>query len=152
MKKMTIMAAVILVMGCKAGIETKGSASENGMQTNTRKSNVEYKVLAKNDYSNSDVKTFEVIRSENELSKFAALPGLDEVPKVDFKNKMIVILFAGQKSSGGHNIDVDYMELTRETLYIKSRQTSPSGMATMAMTNPYCMLEVPRAENVNVEF
>ena len=152
MKKLTLFLAVVLAIGCKAQIETKGSKSESQQSGEQKKSNVEYRILAKHEHSKADKKTFEVIRSQKQFDEYASMLELEAMPKVDFENKLVVILFLGQKNTGGYGIDVGHITKDGYHLHIVTKETRPSGMATMAITSPYCIVEVPGIDNITVEF
>jgi hypothetical protein len=69
-------------------------------------------------------------------------------PAVDFAREMVVVVAAGQKSSGGHAIRVDGTSTgPGGALMLHVTETAPGEgcMSTMAITSPLDVVRVPRA-------
>jgi hypothetical protein len=69
-------------------------------------------------------------------------------PAVDFGREMVVVVAAGQKSSGGHAVRVDGTSQGADGgLVVHVTATSPGEgcMSTMALTSPVDVVRVPRA-------
>lgn len=149
MKKLALIFATILMIGCKT------SNSVNDKTTAKKESTaptIDYKVVGKSEYGGRDKQSYIVIGTSEEFKILTLEVGIEDAPEIDFTNKMAVIIFLGLRNSGGYSIDVDSVYAKETSLMIKTKTTSPSGMATTAMTNPYVIVEVPVYEEVIVEF
>ncbi|MGV3459497.1 MAG: protease complex subunit PrcB family protein [Flavobacterium sp.] len=149
MKKLILFLAAVLVAGCNV---SKNKEAQKADTDKFEPGNVEFIVLAQNEFGGNNTPSFAVIRTESEMREYAALVNLEEAPKVDYSNKMAVIIFLGEKTSGGYSIGVDFINFKGKMLNIQTKSGSPDGMATSVMTSPYCIVEVPIAEEVVVKF
>ena len=69
-------------------------------------------------------------------------------PAVDFVREMVVVVAAGEQSSGGHRVRVDGTSPGPDgALVVHVTRTSPGPgcMSTMAITSPVDVVRVPRA-------
>jgi len=55
----------------------------------------------------------------------------------------IVIAQMGEKSTGGYNIEVESVKDTGRFMEVTFNSTSPEGLATMALTNPFVVIYLP---------
>lgn len=71
---------------------------------------------------------------------------------VNFKENDVIVLYQGQKASGGFAIDVEKITWENESLLIKKVETIPNKgeMVTMALTSPYCITIIPKANNIKI--
>ncbi|MFI0426963.1 MAG: protease complex subunit PrcB family protein [Flavobacterium sp.] len=71
---------------------------------------------------------------------------------VNFKENDVIVLYQGQKASGGFTIDVEKITWENESLLIKKVETIPNKgeMVTMALTSPYCITIIPKANNIKI--
>lgn len=71
---------------------------------------------------------------------------------VNFKENDVIVLYQGQKASGGFAIDVEKITWENESLLIKKAETIPNKgeMVTMALTSPYCITIIPKANNIKI--
>ncbi|OQY28732.1 MAG: hypothetical protein B6244_06115 [Candidatus Cloacimonetes bacterium 4572_55] len=70
-----------------------------------------------------------------------------ELPEVDFEQDMLLVAFLGQRNTGGHNIRIVRALDTKESRYALIKETKPQGgMVTMALTQPYHIVIVPRTD------
>lgn len=68
-------------------------------------------------------------------------------PTVDFSSRSVVAVFAGQQSSGGHQISVTKVEDGSSRVVAIQRVTPGAGcVVTQALTSPYQVIEVPNTE------
>jgi hypothetical protein len=69
-------------------------------------------------------------------------------PAVDFAREMVVVVAAGQKSSGGHAVRVDGTSTAPDgalVLHVTATAPGEGCMSTMALTSPVDVVRVPRA-------
>jgi hypothetical protein len=79
-------------------------------------------------------------------------------PAIDFDTEYVIGVFAGQKSSGGHTIEVQSVSDLGDTRTLTVAITSPGPtcIVTQAFTSPYQLIRVPvsmhylRAEDTSV--
>jgi hypothetical protein len=112
---------------------------------------ITFEILKQEAYGGRDNESTMVITSQSQLTGLYKELGWSDVPSVDFEKNNIVALFMGQKNSGGYSIGVKSITIENNIATIKVLETSPSGMATMALTNPYCIALIPKTEKVIVE-
>ena len=67
-------------------------------------------------------------------------------PGVNFTTEMVVALFAGEKTTGGYEVEITRAELKDSTLYIYYVEKNPTsgGMAIQAITQPFHLARLPR--------
>jgi len=67
-------------------------------------------------------------------------------PGVNFTTEMVVGLFAGEKTTGGYELEITRAELKDSTLYIYYVEKNPTsgGMAIQAITQPFHLAKLPR--------
>ena len=81
---------------------------------------------------------------ESEYAKFLA---------VDFKKKNVLVLYQGQKNSGGYEIDIESLSNSKESIVVKKKETGPKKgeMATTVITSPYCIALIPKGDKIIIE-
>ena len=73
--------------------------------------------------------------------------------KVDFKKKNVLVLYQGQKNSGGYTIDIESVSNNDNTIVVKKSEIGPKKgeMATTVMTAPYCVALIPKGNKLIIE-
>ncbi len=73
------------------------------------------------------------------------------LPDIDFRRETVVAMFMGTKPTGGYGLDVRGVSLDGSELYvdISTIVPKPGAITTQALTSPWVMLRIPRA-NVSV--
>merc|ERR1712023_554169 len=66
--------------------------------------------------------------------------------EVDFATEMIICICLGTRSSGGYGVEVKSVDDVGGDLIVKYETSSPSGMATMALTQPHHIVRVARSD------
>jgi hypothetical protein len=68
------------------------------------------------------------------------------LPEVDFERQMVLAVFLGQRSSGGHSVRIESVKRDGDELAVSVsvRSPPPGGMVTMALTQPYDIVVVER--------
>lgn len=133
----------VILLGCSSGMD---------------KSNTEFKVLHSG--QNASIENKEYILVENNEAYISAIEKLnidesdyDSLLLVDFKLNNICILFLGQRNTGGYSIEVDYVKKKNNELLIKTKEIIPEKHSNviMAITNPYCLITIPKIKNIIVK-
>ncbi|GGW58806.1 hypothetical protein DFQ11_101964 [Winogradskyella epiphytica] len=65
--------------------------------------------------------------------------------KIDFENYIAVAVFDDVKGSGGHSLELE-VTTTSEKRIVNIIRTSPEGHATMVMTQPFCIVILPKTD------
>jgi len=112
---------------------------------------ITFEILKQDAYGGREKESTMVITSNEELKSLYKELGWSDVPQVDFGKNSVVALFMGQKNKGGYSIGVKSISINNDTATIKVMETEPTGMSTMAITNPYCIVLIPKTNEVVVE-
>ncbi|MFD2603599.1 protease complex subunit PrcB family protein [Flavobacterium suzhouense] len=112
---------------------------------------VVFEILKQDAYGGRDAKSNVVIKSHDELLALYKELGWSNVPTVDFSQNNVVAIFMGQKNTGGYSVGVRKVTIEDNTAIINTTETKPEGMATMALTAPYCIVVVAKTDKVVVE-
>ena len=69
-------------------------------------------------------------------------------PEVDFERQMVVAVFLGVRPCGGYGVEIAECAPREDRIVVRARETrpGPDELVTMALTAPYAMRAVPRAE------
>ena len=141
MKKLiTLTCFLVLMVSCNAKKEAT-----------TADPNAGFDVLKKEANGGKDNPGHETIKSQEKLAALYKELNVEEVPQIDFATFNVVVLYMGQKNTGGFSIDVANVGISDNTAYIKKIETSPEDMATMALTNPYVIVKIPKTDKVVIE-
>ena len=74
------------------------------------------------------------------------------LPGVDFTTEMVVGIFAGEKTTGGYDVELTRAELKDSTLYVYYVEKNPAsgGMAIQALTQPFNLAKLARHDGAVV--
>ena len=91
-----------------------------------------------------------LIKSQEELNALYSELKISDVPTIDFTTNNVVALFMGQKRTGGYSISVGKVILEGETntATVQIVETTPQDIATMAITEPYCIAKISKSKKV----
>ena len=93
----------------------------------------------------------QVFRTAAELEKAWVADGGDkaQLPAVDFEKEMVLAVFAGMKSSGGHGIQIEKVlkkqSDTKPKYYVLYRQTAPPECGVPPVGRPFPPWPCPAA-------
>lgn len=93
-----------------------------------------------------------VVRSEEEWNSFwsfhAAAMLSRPVPFVDFSEYIVAGVFAGQKPSGGYEVEITGIEAGNNSLNIYYKETAPSAgqVVTMVMSQPFHIIKIKKSD------
>jgi fructose-1,6-bisphosphatase len=110
-----------------------------------------FELLKEEAYGGRENESNVVLKSQSELDKLYADLNLGAAPKINFESNKVVALFMGQKSSGGYSISIRKITVDGDTTTVSVKRTLPEGMATMALTAPYCIAIIPKTDKVVIE-
>lgn len=116
-----------------------------------------FSTIYKNHYGRFENAGYVHIKNNEEYIKLIESLKIDEseynqLVSVNFKTNDVVVLYLGQKNTGGYSIDVASVVWEKEVLLITKKETFPAKgeMVTMAITSPYCITIIPKAKNIKV--
>lgn len=133
MKNILIIPVVLAFFACNS---SKKSTESKPAATNL------YTVLYSSEYHGREEESHLVVTNQNELNNLFQSVGNTEVPKVDFAKNQVVALFLGTKNTGGYGISVDKVDEQTDQILVYKKEVTPSGMATMALTNPFVIVQI----------
>jgi hypothetical protein len=117
-----------------------------------------FSTIYKNSNGGNDKPGYLHIRSNEDYIKLIESLKIDEsefntLVTINFKENDIIILYQGQKNTGGYSIDVAAIHWEKDVLFIKKNESFPEAgkPVTMALTNPYCITIIPKAKNIIIE-
>lgn len=137
MKQLILFISVLMMISCSS---TKESSQETTFE------NIYQSTIGGN-------KQFghEIIQSNEDYLKLIEKLKLEDVENenlfdVDFEEKSVIVIYLGERNTGGYSIEVDSLLWNNNLLTIKTKQTKPQkgAMVTMAFTYPYCLSTIPK--------
>lgn len=144
MKKIVTIAAISFALHGCVSYNGNSDKSKSSYEPAMTKSNFE--ILKQEQYGGRETEASMLIKSQAELNALYESLGQDAAPIVDFTNRNVVALFMGQKNTGGYSIGIKTVTIDGNTAIVSVERTQPSGMATMALSAPYCIASIPKAE------
>ena len=126
------------------------SCSINVLNNLNANMGVTFEVLKQEVYGGREKKATEVVKSQEQLDKLYKELGSADAPKIDFEHNNVVAIFMGQKNTGGYSISIRKISVEDNVTTIAVKYTMPEGMASMALTAPYCIAVIPKTDRVVV--
>lgn len=116
-----------------------------------------FSTIYKNTNGGTDKAGYLLITSNEAYIKLIETLKIDEseynkLVSVNFNTNDVVVVYQGQKNSGGYSIDVAEIHWENELLMVKTIETIPETgkPVTMAITNPYCITIIPKAKSITL--
>lgn len=142
---------LVSFMALSCFVHTKGEPGQPGQPgqpgTSARMED-NFEILLQEQYGGWEEPANMIIDSQSGLEKMYSELNLADVPKVDFSTKAVVALFMGQKNTGGYSIGIKSVTINGDVAEVAILETKPDGMATMALTQPYCIAAIPKTAKV----
>lgn len=117
-----------------------------------------FSVIYKSEMGGTEKAGYTLIQNNESYIQFIESLKLDESQyanflAVDFKKKDVLVLYQGQKNSGGYAIDIESLKNENQTIFIKKKEIAPKKgeLATTVITSPYCIALIPKSKRVVVE-
>ena len=117
-----------------------------------------FTIIHKSDFGGSEKPGHLLIQDNETYIKFIESLKLDESQyanflKVDFKTKNVLVLFQGQKNSGGYSIDIDSVRNDDQTILVKKNEIVPKKgeIVTAVITSPFCIVLIPKGNKLIIE-
>lgn len=119
---------------------------------------ITYTLIFKSEMGGTEKSGHVLIQNNETYIQFIESLKLDESEyanflKVDFKKKDVLVLYQGQKSSGGYAIDIESLKNENHTIIVKKKEVAPKKgeITTSVLTSPYCIALIPKCKNVVIE-
>ena len=153
MRTKLLLLVLLSVLSCKCKMKDKTLENSNLEKAQTEMQNT---VISKGNLYGSgeegiEAENFVISSQEDWVSLIGKMNSVNNVSdkfletKIDFSEFTIIAVFDSVKSNGGHSIDLDISQSTQNTI-VKINKTAPSGMATTVMTQPYCIVKIPKPD------
>lgn len=121
-------------------------------------SDISYLVIYKSEMGGIDTPGHVLIQDNESYIHFIETLKLDVTQfakflGVDFKKKNILVLYQGQKNTGGYQIDIESLKNEKNTIIIKKKEIKPKKgeMTTSVITSPYCVVVIPKGEKLIIQ-
>jgi len=136
----------------KTEITTQTNTKNTVKNNTTTNQKPQVEVLAEGSHGGYETSKYLVIKDDKALQEVYAKinmirrPGIP-VPKIDWKNEMVIALFMGQKNYGGYKISVENIKSINQSKdEITVKETAPQGIATAVITQPFYFCKVKRTD------
>ena len=136
MKKLIALFSVVLIFSCSSSKSSK---------------EVTYLALMDSSHNGKQRESYEVIDNHIDLSKTYKIIKDELVPNIDFAKARVVVLYMGQKNTGGYSIGIEEVREESNKVIVKIKKTYPDGMATMVITEPFFIAKINTTKKIEFE-
>jgi|SRR5690606_15979550 len=136
MKKLVALLTVLILFSCNSAKTSK---------------TITYQVLTDSAYMGKKKESFEVIDNPADLKKIYTAVQDELVPDVDFAKSRVVVLFMGEKNTGGYAIGIEQVRQEGNKVIVKVKKSYPDGNVTMAFTQPYLIAKINTTKKIEFE-
>ncbi len=142
MRKTYLLPVVILIFACNSMQKTTTTQSEKSALFTT---------LYNSDYNGRNETVNLIIQHQEDLNALFKAVESEERPTVDFATNQVIVLFLGQKNSGGYSISIDRVEEEAGKLNVYKKVETPKAgeNVTMALTNPLVIAVIHSKKEIN---
>ncbi len=138
-----VVACIFLLSSCSSEINKKSRSISQDI--------IAFDIIAQDEFGGMTDSKFIVIKDEATFSEIFKLIGKGrlpelELPTIDFKKETVIALFLGEKASGGYSITVEQIVAINDKVNVAYKVASPKpgDMVTTVMTQPYCIIKMPK--------
>jgi len=112
-----------------------------------------FKTLQAGSYANRSPQTPQMIVARDAVTLRNAWQN-GAPPPIDFKKQWVVLFFAGQKPTGGFEIQVRSVKQRGKVLVVDAHIAGPEHgmMVTQALTSPFAAIAVPKTKGARVRW
>lgn len=136
MKKLLTLFSVLMLLSCSSSKTPK---------------EVSYQIIMESSHNGKMHESYEVIDNHIDLSKTYKIIKDELVPNIDFAKARVVVLFMGQKNTGGYAIGIEEVREEANKVIVKIKKTYPDGMATMVITEPFFIAKINTTKKIEFE-
>ncbi|HLL70627.1 MAG TPA: DUF885 family protein, partial [Pyrinomonadaceae bacterium] len=109
---------------------------------------VEFSVLATGTQSGHEGgRSVELVTNENEWRRaWAVVGGSRPLPEINFSSRAVIVVYQGQKSTGGYSIELSEIRRDGTVLALKVNERRPAfgDVTTQVITSPFVVVSIPR--------
>jgi hypothetical protein len=128
--------------------DAPASAASTNVETDDRTNVVEFSVLATGAMSRHEGgRAVELITNENDLRRaWATVGGGRPLPEINFNSRACVVVYQGQKPTGGYSIEIAEIRRDGTVLAVNVRERRPAfgDVTTQVITSPFVAVSIPR--------
>jgi hypothetical protein len=118
------------------------------VETEDRTNVVEFSVLATGAMSGHEgVRSAELITNENDWRRaWAIVGGGRPRPEINFATRACIVVYQGQKPTGGYSIEIEEIRRDGTVLAVKTRERRPAfgDVTTQVITSPFVAVSITR--------
>ncbi len=128
--------------------DAPASAAPTNVETDDRTNVVEFSVLATGAMSRHEgARAAELITNENDLRRaWATVGGGRPLPEINFNSRACIVVYQGQKPTGGYSIEIAEIRRDGTVLAVNVRERRPAfgDVTTQVITSPFVAVSIPR--------
>ncbi len=136
MKKLLTLFSVLMLLSCSSSKTPK---------------EVSYQIIMESSHNGKMHESYEVIDNHIDLNKTYKLIKDELVPNIDFAKARVVVLYMGQKNTGGYTIGIEEVREESNKVIVKIKKTYPDGIATMVITEPFVIAKINTTKKIEFE-
>jgi uncharacterized protein (DUF885 family) len=119
--------------------------------------NLDFSVLATGAFSRyAGTRSFQLVMNQTEWANVWRMIGGDRpAPDITFDTRAVVVVFQGQKPTGGYSISIAEIRRSGRELVVSANEHTPArtDITTQALTSPFVAVSIPRPpEGVTIKF
>ncbi|MCA1555593.1 MAG: DUF885 family protein, partial [Acidobacteria bacterium] len=136
------------LLGDESSAATNARPSDDATAAEDRTNIVEFSVLATGTMSGHEgVRMVELITNESDWRRaWGTVGGGRPQPEINFNVRSVVVVYQGQKSSGGYSIEIAEIRRDGTVLAVKVNERRPAfgDVTTQVITSPFVVVSIPR--------
>jgi len=140
------------LLGDNDAAMTNSRPSDDATAAEDRTNIVEFSVLATGTMSGHEgVRMVELITNENDWQRAWGTVGDGRPrPEINFNVRAVIVVYQGQKSSGGYSIEIEEIRRDGTVLAVKVNERRPAfgDVTTQVITSPFVVVAVPRVSGI----
>lgn len=142
MRKAALILLTLILVSCGAS------------STKTSGSNELYEVLTQQSDGGASIRFFEILSEENEIRMLQNDEKLKGKIKLsDIQTSNFLVLNMGEKTSGGHKIEIESAVETDKNIIITIKETTPESgsIVSQEITTPYCVVKIKSKKEIIIK-
>lgn len=126
------------------------SASSSNSTDNAENSSVlDFSVLATGAFSaHTGTRSVQLVMNQNEWSNMWRIIGGERpAPEISFETRAVIVVFQGQKPTGGYSISIEEIRRDGRNLTLRVNEQTPGrdgNLTTQVLTSPFVAVSIPR--------
>jgi len=113
--------------------------------------NVKFSIISQGSHSNISLPNQLVIKNKKDWQRLLLIhndPRTSDSASIDFQDKIVIAIFAGQQPSGGYTVGVSNIKRINENLFLTLSFTEPkrNDSVSLALTQPFIILSTNKVD------